>query len=245
MIKSNALLVILFWIFLFTVPASQAQTCEVCKKKILVGNRCLKHIGMKRCIKCKQWFRGFSKLCPKCRGTSHCLVCGRKCSGAFCFRHEGYGRCSKCGKWFRSWYVKSLCPECRKKAKLKKEPVQGHKPGIVDKMLNPFKATITKAEISSIVKGIYMKIVFKYYNSVPRMSQKKWRNLIRQISSSANSKRDVAKDLWHHYFIVSQVRRKFSDAMQYGFEVRSAGPDGRLKTKDDIFASQWVSTVDK
>ena len=89
---------------------------------------------------------------------------------------------------------------------------------------------------------MYTYIVLRLGGRIPNYSRKQWNKLIRKVVMSYNKKRDPAQDVWGTYFKIKKIDKKIHGDQHYGFEVRSAGPDRKFYTKDDIHTTMWLRT---
>ncbi len=100
-------------------------------------------------------------------------------------------------------------------------------------LMNVVKITLTQHEVDSIVHLIYTDKVLANDQRLPWLSDDEWAEFIRYQMQSKTEGRDTAADLWGVPYRVRETDR-VPGRDGAGFVVRSAGPDGKSETRDDI-----------
>lgn len=104
-------------------------------------------------------------------------------------------------------------------------------------LMNIVKITLTQHEVDSIVHVIYTDKVIANDQRLPWMNDDDWADYIRQQMQSKAEGRDTSDDLWGKPYRVREVDR-VPGRDGAGFVVRSAGPDGKPETEDDVVGSR-------
>ncbi len=107
---------------------------------------------------------------------------------------------------------------------------------MLDFFSNLAKATVTRHEVNTISRMIYMEYMIMN-NRVPRKSQSGWADFIRSQTRSASKDRDKSEDTWGTPFEV-RITTPYGEETDT-YEVRSAGADGLHDTEDDIVAESY------
>ena len=94
------------------------------------------------------------------------------------------------------------------------------------------KKTVTEFEVDKITQQLYTDYC-AFSIPFPSYTDKEWTDYIRKINSPFKIKRDPALDLWG---TPMQIRNtsNISSQLPPGLIIRSAGPDRKMNTKDDI-----------
>ena len=106
--------------------------------------------------------------------------------------------------------------------------------GYLQRVTDATKKTVTEFEVDKITQQLYTDYC-AFSIPFPSYTDKQWTDYIRKINSSFKIKRDPALDLWG---TPMQIRNTSSISSQLppGLMIRSAGPDRKMNTKDDIFS---------